>query len=198
MTVDENRGPKRFNDRTAKRFGRPGLRVWALALVLALGCTTAPGTALARTRYDGDWSVLIATRRGACEPALRYGVQIADGAVVSNASGVATVEGRVSPAGATRVTVRSGNEWAVGSGHLSGSSGSGIWRGEGTSGACSGTWVAQRSGNYANRPSTPRSVIAQAAEASGPEVAYCEEHFRSYDPATKTYLGYDGVRHRCP
>jgi hypothetical protein len=29
-------------------------------------------------------------------------------------------------------------------------------------------------------------------------VAYCEAHFRSYNPATGTYLGYDGVYHRCP
>jgi hypothetical protein len=28
--------------------------------------------------------------------------------------------------------------------------------------------------------------------------AYCISHFRSYDPATETYLGYDGARHFCP
>jgi hypothetical protein len=28
--------------------------------------------------------------------------------------------------------------------------------------------------------------------------AYCASRFRSYDPATGTYLGYDGVRHSCP
>jgi len=28
--------------------------------------------------------------------------------------------------------------------------------------------------------------------------AYCEAHFRSYDPASGTYLGYDGRRHTCP
>jgi len=27
---------------------------------------------------------------------------------------------------------------------------------------------------------------------------YCMERFRSYDPATRTYLGYDGHRHPCP
>jgi hypothetical protein len=32
----------------------------------------------------------------------------------------------------------------------------------------------------------------------GPGVAYCEAHFRSYNPATGTYLGYDGVYHHCP
>ena len=29
-------------------------------------------------------------------------------------------------------------------------------------------------------------------------VAYCEKRFRSYDPASGTYLGYDGNRHPCP
>jgi hypothetical protein len=28
--------------------------------------------------------------------------------------------------------------------------------------------------------------------------AYCIRRFRSYDPGTGTYLGYDGVRHLCP
>jgi hypothetical protein len=40
--------------------------------------------------------------------------------------------------------------------------------------------------------------------ASGPAVAqndgasYCASRFRSYDPASGTYLGYDGMRHPCP
>lgn len=28
--------------------------------------------------------------------------------------------------------------------------------------------------------------------------AKCAQHFRSYNPATRTYLGYDGKRHACP
>ena len=28
--------------------------------------------------------------------------------------------------------------------------------------------------------------------------AYCANRFRSYDPASGTYLGYDGLRHPCP
>jgi hypothetical protein len=28
-------------------------------------------------------------------------------------------------------------------------------------------------------------------------VARCQARFRSYDPASDTYLGYDGLRHRC-
>jgi hypothetical protein len=32
----------------------------------------------------------------------------------------------------------------------------------------------------------------------GDPTAYCESRFKSYDPASGTYLGYDGMRHPCP
>jgi hypothetical protein len=32
----------------------------------------------------------------------------------------------------------------------------------------------------------------------GDPVAYCMQRFRSYDPSSGTYLGYDGLRHPCP
>ena len=34
--------------------------------------------------------------------------------------------------------------------------------------------------------------------SGGDAVAYCKQRFRSYDPASGTYLGYDGQRHPCP
>ena len=34
--------------------------------------------------------------------------------------------------------------------------------------------------------------------AGGDDVAYCQQRYRSYDPASGTYLGYDGLRHPCP
>jgi len=34
--------------------------------------------------------------------------------------------------------------------------------------------------------------------APGGDVAWCEAHYRSYNPATETYLGFDGRYHRCP
>lgn len=36
------------------------------------------------------------------------------------------------------------------------------------------------------------------APAPGGGASYCASRYRSYDPATGTYLGYDGVRHPCP
>ncbi|WP_423875365.1 BA14K family protein [Bradyrhizobium sp.] len=32
----------------------------------------------------------------------------------------------------------------------------------------------------------------------GDAVAYCMQQYRSYDPRSGTYLGYDGFRHPCP
>ena len=32
----------------------------------------------------------------------------------------------------------------------------------------------------------------------GGDVGYCMRRFRSHDPRSGTYLGFDGLRHRCP
>ena len=42
-----------------------------------------------------------------------------------------------------------------------------------------------------------RSVAVDPNSAGG-SVAYCESHFRSYNPATGMYLGFDGQYHPCP
>jgi hypothetical protein len=41
-------------------------------------------------------------------------------------------------------------------------------------------------------------VYAAPVRPYAPSVAWCEQHYRSYDPGSQTYLGYDGVRHSCP
>jgi hypothetical protein len=40
--------------------------------------------------------------------------------------------------------------------------------------------------------------VAVVPGYGGDAVAYCRQRFRSYDPASGTYLGYDGLRHPCP
>lgn len=171
--------------------------------VLALGCATLAGPAFASTPYDGDWSVVISTQSGTCEPSIRYGLQIENGMVIAG-GGNATVQGRVSPAGNVKVLVQSGGSSADGSGHLGRTRGAGVWRGQGTSGACQGTWMAERRG-YPGQAETSGPIYtyasAPAVRATAPvraSVLACEERFRSYSPATGTYLGYDGMRHPCP
>ncbi len=40
-------------------------------------------------------------------------------------------------------------------------------------------------------------VYGYAAPADD-AIAYCQSRYRSYDPASGTFLGYDGLRHPCP
>lgn len=42
------------------------------------------------------------------------------------------------------------------------------------------------------------AYVAPAPYIGGDAVAYCVQRFRSYDPYSGTYLGYDGLRHPCP
>jgi hypothetical protein len=114
-----------------------------LALILAQTCVAITDSAYARTAYDGDWSVLLATNSGACDVSYRFGVQISDGAVIY-AGGMVTMQGRVTPKGAVRVAVQSGTHSASGYGHLTKSRGGGVWRGQGMNGTCSGNWIAER------------------------------------------------------
>lgn len=42
------------------------------------------------------------------------------------------------------------------------------------------------------------AYVAPAPYIGGDAVGYCAQRFRSYDPYSGTYLGYDGLRHPCP
>ena len=42
------------------------------------------------------------------------------------------------------------------------------------------------------------SAVAAAPQSDDDAVAYCTQRYRSYDPASGTYLGNDGLRHPCP
>ena len=41
-------------------------------------------------------------------------------------------------------------------------------------------------------------VYAAPAYGGGNAVAYCAQRYKSYDPGSGTFLGYDGLRHSCP
>ncbi len=49
---------------------------------------------------------------------------------------------------------------------------------------------------------TPAPAVTVAAPAitmtGNGNAAWCESRYRSYNPATGTFLGYDGLRHPCP
>jgi hypothetical protein len=169
--------------------------------VLAIACSAFAAPASAAGKYDGDWSVVITTNNGACAPSVRYGLQIQNGRVIAG-DGAATVDGQVTKVGTVMVNVQAGGQRAEGSGRLGTVGGSGVWQGQGSAGACDGTWVAQRTVrdvepnapiyDYAPQAVTPNSV------SIGAQAAACAARFHSYNAATGTYLGSDRQQHRCP
>ncbi len=48
--------------------------------------------------------------------------------------------------------------------------------------------------NYAYSP----GYAYNGYPTGGRNDAYCMQRYRSYDPASGTYMGYDGIRHPCP
>ena len=123
------------------------LAPYATQFVFGLAAATvllAAGSASARTPYDGQWSVLILTKSGPCDPAYRYGLSVRNGRVSYEGSASINVSGRVSGNGAVSVRVSAGSQGADGSGRLGKTSGGGNWRGLGSMGTCAGTWSAER------------------------------------------------------
>ena len=51
---------------------------------------------------------------------------------------------------------------------------------------------------YAPEPYYADPGPYEADPTGGDPAGYCMQRFRSYDPRSGTYLGYDGYRHPCP
>lgn len=103
---------------------------------------TAP-SAMARTPFDGAWSVLIVTDAGTCDRAYRYALHIVNGKVSYDDPSF-NVSGHVDAHGHVSVTISAGGQRAGGSGRLSGNSGDGLWSGHSSTSQCSGHWEAER------------------------------------------------------
>jgi hypothetical protein len=81
----------------------------------------------------------------------------------------------------------------------------GYWGGEAlggfAAGALIGSALAGPNYYYYDEPGYYEGpeVYAGPGPGGGPDAeAYCEQRYRSYDPESGTYLGYDGMRHPCP
>jgi hypothetical protein len=105
---------------------------------------SAGQSALAKTLYDGKWSVAIVTERGTCDRSYRYPVSIVNGVVERSTEGDQSfaVSGKVTGTGTLHVVVARGRQRAEGSGRLSHIDGQGKWV-SGT-GECVGYWTAER------------------------------------------------------
>ena len=118
----------------------------ALTALAILAATAAPALAApiaaGKASFDGAWSVLIVTEKGACDRAYRYPIKISNGAVGYAGTASFNVSGSVGDNGAVTVTVSRGSQSAKGTGRMSGADGAGTWTAG--SGECSGTWTAER------------------------------------------------------
>lgn len=79
--------------------------------------------------------------------------------------------------------------------------GAGIGVGAGIAGALIGGAIigaTQPYGYYGYGPGYYGPAYVAPAPYVGDAVSYCAQRFRSYDPYSGTYLGYDGLRHPCP
>lgn len=115
-----------------------------LAAMILAGLWASPH-AIARTPYDGAWSVLIVTDSGTCDRAYRYALRIADGRVYYDDPSF-NVSGSVNARGQVHVGVSAGGQSANGYGRLSGNYGEGSWSGRSSTSQCSGHWEAERRG----------------------------------------------------
>jgi purine-cytosine permease-like protein len=110
---------------------------FATSIGFALASPLATPAAAASSSFDGTWSVHIAASSSECGNGQTVAIGISNGQVSSS---TVSASGRVADAGNISVTLASGIKKANGFGHLSGTSGSGTWRGA----LCSGTWTASR------------------------------------------------------
>lgn len=81
-----------------------------------------------------------------------------------------------------------------GGGYYGGGWGPGAAVGAGVAGLAAGAIIG---GAIAQSQQAP-AYYAPGGYAGGDATAYCMQRFKSYDPGSGTYLGYDGYRHPCP
>ena len=118
--------------------------VFSLLVILA---SALPSAAKAPpTSFDGDWSVLIVTDAGTCNPSYRFGLRIYLSQFYYQGGGDVALSGKVDAKGNVRVALRQGDSTAQGSGRLSKTVGTGRWQGASPTSRCSGRWQADRMG----------------------------------------------------
>jgi hypothetical protein len=116
----------------------------AAFIVVAIVLAGSSEPTRAQSAFDGSWSILIITDTGECDRAYRYGIRIVRGQIVYDGEAGVTFTGHVERNGRVAAAVGRGEQSATASGRLSASSGAGTWKGQSSTGACSGRWEAER------------------------------------------------------
>ena len=115
-----------------------GFRKGLFASIVAIAVPLTQASAATST-FDGTWNVRISSSTETCGNGATVSIGINNGQIASSSAAV-SASGRVADAGSINVTLSNGIKRAVGFGRLSGTSGSGTWRGP----LCTGTWTAER------------------------------------------------------
>jgi hypothetical protein len=118
------------------------MQKYLLSTVIGCAAFLLATTANARSSYDGSWSLVFFTQRGACDPTYNFSVNINDGVVTH--PNLVKFKGHVGRSGAVSASVTVHDKYASGSGRMAGTSGRGIWSGRAGGGRCSGYWTAER------------------------------------------------------
>lgn len=108
-------------------------------LFVAFVTIALPAARASASTFDGAWNVRIASSSETCGNGATVAIGINNGQIASSNAAV-SASGRVADAGNINVSLSTGIKRAVGFGRLSGTSGSGTWRGA----MCTGTWSAER------------------------------------------------------
>ena len=96
----------------------------------------------AHSAFDGPWTLVFVTQRGACDPTYNFAVNVTNGAITH--PNLVKFRGHVARSGAVRASVTVPDKYASGSGRLSSNSGRGTWSGYSGGARCSGYWTAKR------------------------------------------------------
>ena len=138
------------------------------------------------------------------------GARFSGGGGTFAASAAVRPSGGATFSGGSRNFAAAGGHWNGGGGNWHGGSwhhhrGGGFWPGFAAGAAIGGLGSYAYYGGpyygdgyYDDGYYDDGATVAVVPDTGGDSVAYCAQRYRSYDPASGTYLGYDGLRHPCP
>jgi hypothetical protein len=113
-----------------------------MCMAAALLCHATDAFARSGSSYDGAWSLVFVTQRGACDPSYNFNVNVLGGIITH--PNLVRFRGRVTPSGVVHASVTVQDKYAAGAGKLTRTTGQGTWSGYSGTARCSGYWTAQR------------------------------------------------------
>lgn len=89
------------------------------------------------------------------------------------------------------------SDWRGGGGHWGNPHWGHPWHDEGAAGGIVGGMIGSWLWNQFNQPPPPPVEVPELAPGTPAWNAYCLNKYRTFNPATGTYIGFDGQAHAC-